>query len=124
MRVQRTCPRGHAFTGEEPCPHCWPGYRTFTFTAPVWLYPGDTAQWHFISVPPDTSKLLEERFAGSARGWGSLRVRVTIGATSWDTSVFPDKKRGCYLLPLKADVRKREGIAVGATPAVTLDVQA
>jgi hypothetical protein len=33
-----------------------------------------------------------------------------VGKTEWDTSIFPDKKSGVYLLPTKASVRKAEGI--------------
>ncbi|MDP3696445.1 MAG: DUF1905 domain-containing protein [Candidatus Taylorbacteria bacterium] len=51
--------------------------------------------------------------AGSGLGsWHflTLPVRVTIGKTSWKTSIFPDKKAGAYLLPLKNEVRKKEKI--------------
>ncbi len=119
--MPKTCSRGHEFTGEEPCPVCWPGYRTFSIQSKVWLYPGEAA-WHFISVPKETSNILRERFEDIARGWGSLRVEATIGQTSWKTSIFPDKKAGMYMLPLKADVRKKEGISVGDTVQLTLEV--
>lgn len=118
----RTCARGHAFTGEEPCPLCWPGYRTFTIDAEVWLYAAETGSWHFLSTPEDVTKHLQERFAGIARGWGSLKVTATIGGTSWETSIFPDKKRGSFLLPIKAAVRKAEHIEAGNTVHCTLAV--
>ena len=53
-------------------------------------------------------------------GWGVIPVAVRIGETSWTTSLFP--KDGGYLVPLKDAVRKAEGIAVGDTVAVQLDV--
>jgi hypothetical protein len=59
-------------------------------------------------------------FAGRTNGFGSIRVRVRIGESRWATSVFPDKKSGCYLLPVKAAVRKAEGITTGDRVSVEL----
>ena len=78
----------------------------------VWLYPG-MAGWHFISVPKDISVDIKNKFSKIKRGWGSLPVIVTIRKTSWETSIFPDKKSGLYLLPLKSEIRKKEGIKNG-----------
>ncbi|QOV92362.1 DUF1905 domain-containing protein [Humisphaera borealis] len=41
---------------------------------------------------------------------------------TWQTSVFPDKKRGAFLLPVKAAVRKAEHLIIGDRPLVTLIV--
>jgi hypothetical protein len=49
-------------------------------------------------------------------------VIATVGRTSWKTSIFPDKKRGGYLLPLKAAVRTKEKIELGNTVAVTIEL--
>jgi hypothetical protein len=45
------------------------------------------------------------------------------GGTSWKTSIFPDKKTGTYLLPLRASVRKREKIAAGDKIAFSVEVR-
>lgn len=81
----------------------------FKIKARVWLYPG-LAGWHFISIPKKESVAIKKDFSASKRGWGSLPVIVTVGNTSWSTSIFPDKKSDMYLLPLKASVRKKENI--------------
>jgi hypothetical protein len=71
------------------------------------------AGWHFVTLPKKESDEIKKNFGAKKRGWGSLRVTATIGKTTWKTSIFPDKKAGAYLLPLKAEVRKKEGIGEG-----------
>lgn len=94
------------------------GYR---FRAEVWLHQGEAA-WHFLTVPGDVSDDIEARTADQHRGFGSVRVRVTIGGTTWSTSVFPDSKRGAYVLPVKKEVRRAEGIDTGDEVDVTIEL--
>jgi hypothetical protein len=91
--------------------------------AKVWLYPG-MAGWHFVTIPAAQSTEIKMLHGAMKRGWGSLPVVATVGRTSWKTSIFPDKKSGAYLLPLKADVRKNEKIVVGDTVALSIEVRA
>jgi hypothetical protein len=100
---------------------CWPGFRTFTVRAKIWLYPG-MAGWHFVSLPKKTAKTITDRFSDEKRGWGSLPVTVTIGHSTWKTSIFPDTKEGTYLLPLKAVVRKKEHIKANDSISITLEI--
>lgn len=88
----------------------------------MWQYPG-MAGWHFAAVPKKESEEIKKKFGSMQRGWGSLPVAVTIGDTSWKTSIFPDKKSGVYLLPLKAAVRKKEAIFDKDTIEVLLEVR-
>lgn len=88
----------------------------------VWLYPGEVG-WYFVNVSKNVSKEIRENFAESRRGFGSIRIIATVGKTSWKTSIFPDKKSGTYLLPLKADVRKKENITEGSMLSYTIQVQ-
>lgn len=97
--------------------------NTFKLHSKVWLYPG-MAGWHFISVPKKESAQIKEVFGALKRGWGSLPVEVTLGKSTWKTSIFPDKKSGTYLLPLKADVRKKERILSGDTVNFLLEIKA
>ena len=93
----------------------------FAFDGDLWLHDGD-APWHFITVPQDISDNIEARQDLTQRGFGSVRVRVTIGATTWTTSLFPDIKREAYVLPVKRDVRESEGIAAGSTVGVRIEL--
>jgi hypothetical protein len=42
--------------------------------------------------------------------------------TRWRTSIFPDKKRGTYVLPVKKPVRVAERLRDGSTAQVELTV--
>jgi hypothetical protein len=64
-----------------------------------------------------------DRFGDKKRGWGSLPVEVTVGTTTWKTSIFPDTKANAYLLPIKADVRKKEGIAANTSVTLLLEIR-
>jgi hypothetical protein len=90
-----------------------------TLTAEVWLYPG-RAGWHFVTLPPDIADEVRARSAGSGKAFGSVSVQVTIGGTTWTTSLFADNKSASYLLPLNASVRRREGLQDGDTVTLTI----
>lgn len=96
---------------------------TYKLRGKVWLYPG-AAAWHFVTLPKRQAAEIQDMFGAAARGWGSLPVVVTVGQTTWRTSIFPDKKSASYLLPIKASVRKAEGIEAGDVVAFTFHLQA
>lgn len=91
----------------------------YRFDAELWLHHGE-ATWHFVTLPGDVSDDIEARTANTRRGFGSARVRVTVGATTWSTSVFPDTTRQAYVLPVKKSVRQAEALADGDVVAITL----
>ena len=97
-------------------------YNQYKIRNKVWLYPG-MAGWHFISIPQDISEDIKNNFGDRKRGWGSLPVMVIIGKTSWKTSIFPDKKAGGYLLPIKAEVRKKEEIIADHKITLLLEIR-
>ena len=92
----------------------------YSFTAPLWL--DDNETWHFVTVPAELSDEIDERTAGLQGGFGSVRVEVTVGGTTWGTSVFPSKQVGSYVLPVKKAVRLAEGLEPGAPLTVSLRV--
>lgn len=98
----------------------------FRFTEKCWLWTADKAAWHFITVPKNHSeeiKFFTDNHFGKRRGWGAVRVTVTIGTSEWQTSIFPSKSLDAYILPIKADVRKKEKIVVGNLVDVTLNIK-
>ena len=94
---------------------------TFTFTGPLWRWTAKESTWLFVTVPPVVCEVVRE-LAGEPRGFGSVRVSVRVGLTSWETSVFPDKESGCFVLPMKKAVRVAESLDVDDPATVELTV--
>jgi hypothetical protein len=95
----------------------------YRFEAELWEHDG-SASWFFVSLPEALADEIDERFGHLEAGFGSLRVEVTIGSTTWRTSIFPDTKRATYLLPVKKQVRTAEALADGSACSVALTVVA
>jgi Domain of unknown function (DUF1905) len=98
---------------------------SFSFAGECWLWQSTATAWHFITLPKDKSeeiKFFDENMHEKRRGWGAVRVLVTIGKTTWETSVFPSSKQEAYILPIKADVRKKEKVSAGDTVTVKLKI--
>lgn len=100
-----------------------PGERVgldLSFTGELWHWRGP-APFHFIPVPDDASAAIRAISTIVSYGWGVIPVRVRVGASDWETSLFP--KDGRYLVPVKDAVRKAEGLAVGDAVAVHLAIR-
>jgi hypothetical protein len=93
------------------------------FTAELWVWaarPGEN--WTFVSLPAEASDEIRDLTGGQRRGFGAVRVRAAIGATTWKTSIFPDGARGVYVLPVKRAVRESQDLGEGSTAAVTVEL--
>jgi Domain of unknown function (DUF1905) len=102
--------------------------ETITHTGPLWRWTTDKAPaaWHFVTIDGAAGEALSatalmRRLERSLGGFGSLKVTATIGDSAFKTSVFPAKELG-WLLPVKASVRKAEGIGEGDVVEVRLEV--
>ena len=91
-------------------------------TATLWPWGEGKGSWHFLTVPAEPSVEIRLEGLATTRGFGSVRVEARIGDVAWRTSVFPIRRTGEYLLPVKADVRRRAGIAVGDEVELVLEV--
>lgn len=80
------------------------------FKEKLWKYQAGKAAWHFVTLPKEQSLEIKYQNLLKINGWGSIRIEARIGKTTWQTSIFPDAKSGCYFLPIKAEVRKKEGL--------------
>jgi hypothetical protein len=96
-------------------------HRDYTARIKVYRYKG-AAGWHLANLPLRQSAQIKARFGATARGWGSIRVRIRIGGTEWATSLFPDRRSKTYLFAIKAAVRSAEGLAHGDTVTAHIHV--
>lgn len=87
------------------------------FSGEIWHWRGP-APWYFVTVPERESRDLQDVSSDVSYGWGMIPVSARIGATEWETSLFP--KDGRYVVPVKAMVRRAEDIDDGDTVTVRL----
>lgn len=98
-----------------------------TYTGPLWRWTGGNGgSWHFLTINGEAGEALSatalmRRLEGLSRGFGSLKVRATIGESTFATSVFPSKAEG-WMLPVKAAVRKAEALGEGDAVTVVLEL--
>lgn len=90
-----------------------------------WTTPAATAAWFFVTIDGTAGEELSatallRRLEGAGRGFGSLKVAARIGDSRFQTSVFPSKELG-WMLPIKASVRKAQGLAEGDGITVELE---
>jgi hypothetical protein len=94
----------------------------FSFRSKVWKYEG-RAGWYFVTLPKQLSKKIRKAHGLSEEGWGRLKTTAQIGKTIWKTAIWFDTKAQSYLLPLKAEIRKKEAIALGALLNIKLQLE-
>ncbi|MDT0165777.1 DUF1905 domain-containing protein [Actinotalea sp. AC32] len=92
-----------------------------SFIGELWLWDARRVDtWTFVSLPTDLADEILDTSGALSRGFGSLRVEVTVGTTVWRTSIFPDSARRTYVLPVKKAVRTAERLSVGDPVPVRL----
>ena len=91
------------------------------FDARLWLWdPRRTDTWVFVSLPASRAEEIRDLVGGLRCGFGSIRVRVTIGSSTWVTSIF--RAAAGYVLPVKRPVRVAEALDVGDVATVTVEL--
>lgn len=102
--------------------------ETVIHTGKLWRWTSSTGtgSWHFVTVDGVAGESLSgtalmRRMEKSLGGFGSLKVTATFGDSTFKISVFPSKQLG-WLLPVKASVRKAEGLGAGDAVTVVLEL--
>lgn len=93
------------------------------FTGAIWVWRGP-APYYFVTVPEAESAELKDLMRSVTYGWGMIPVGARSGTSEWTTALWP--KDGGYIVPIKAKVRKAEGLGEGdsVTLALTVDLRA
>jgi Domain of unknown function (DUF1905) len=86
------------------------------------IYWRGPSPFHFVTVPEEQSAAIESVSSLVTYGWGAIPVKARLGNTDFKTSLFP--KGDLYLVPLKDAVRKAEGVVLGDTVAIRLQLDA
>jgi len=94
---------------------------TFTFSTELTPWEATQATWVFATVPKEESEEIAD-IVPNRRGFGSIRVRARIDHVEWRTSVFPDSKSGCFVLPVKKAVRTKAKVDLGDVVELELDI--
>ena len=90
------------------------------FTGEIIFWKGP-APWYFIAIPEDHSNAIKDISELVTYGWGVIPVTVRIGATEFQTSLFPKDDR--YLVPIKVAVRRAEGLEEGDRVTLQLEIR-
>lgn len=91
------------------------------FEGPIVYWRGP-APFYFIPLPEQVLDDLTPVANELTYGWGCIPASVTVGDTTFTTSLFP--KDGGFMVPVKVAVRRAEGIDEGDQVAVRLSVGA
>ena len=92
-----------------------------TVTGPLQIWTNEEGSSHFLVLPDEQSDEVKAHAALVRRGFGSVRVEVTLHDVIWRTSLFP-RTSGGYFLPMKIDVCRKAGLTAGDEITITLDL--
>jgi hypothetical protein len=88
------------------------GKIKYQFTATIWQYSSPKGGWYFVSLPIEISNEIRENLKWQEEGWGRLKTVAKINNTEWETAIWFDTKMKTYLLPVKAEIRRKEKLEV------------
>lgn len=88
------------------------------FTSQLWRHPGE-AGWYFVTLPAEVADDIDA-MVGERAGFGSIPVEVTVGESTWKTSIFPAKETASFVLPVKKAIRRHENLEPDSPVTVRL----
>ena len=95
------------------------GKIKYEFCEKSWQHSSPSG-WYFVALPKEISKEIRSILKFQEEGWGRLKAVAKIGKSEWKTAIWFDTKINTYLLPLKAEIRKKENISAEKEIDVTI----
>lgn len=96
-----------------------PPLLVFEFSDTIWFWKGP-APHYFVTVPEHEAAQIKAIEKLVTYGWGMIPATVRVGETEFETALWP--KDGAYIVPLRAAVRRAEGLGEGDRVRITLTV--
>lgn len=93
----------------------------YTFSAQLWK-DASSGGWVFVTLPKDISTEIRANLQWQEEGWGRMKASATINSLEWKTAIWFDTKMQSYLLPVKAEIRKKGGLKLGETITVSIAI--
>ena len=93
----------------------------YSFSAKLWQHQAQGG-WYFVSLPKEISKEIRENLKWQEEGWGRMKATASINELEWDTAIWFDKKQDTYLLPIKADIRKKGELELNQMLEVSVSI--
>lgn len=79
------------------------------------------APYHFVALPGPEADRLRVVASRVTYGWGCIPATVTLGATTFTTSIFP--RDGGFMVPVKVAARRAEGVELGDDVTLVVTVE-
>ena len=92
----------------------------FRFEAEI-IYWRGPSPFFYAPLPEAEAARVRQAAKAVSYGWGMIPVEAHIGGVDFTTSLF--RKDETYLLPIKAEVRRKANVTAGDTVLVEMTVQ-
>jgi Domain of unknown function (DUF1905) len=93
----------------------------FDIESEVRMWPERRDRWLYLAIPDRRTAQLDRVLATTPRGFRSVPVIASIDGEPWVTALFRYQD-GSWTLPLKAAVRRRHGVELGALVRVHVTI--
>ena len=93
----------------------------YDFSAKIWKH-NSNGGWFFVSLPKDISKEIRQHLKWQEEGWGRMKSSANVNGIEWETAIWFDKKLDTYLLPIKADIRRKLGLNLDDKISVSISI--